>query len=267
MWIEPITKLLILCPICELRHVTLCICICLPHLFIKLVTMPHPNYHVNLHALTKQIYNCINLGNITVETLIPTSVWCVAIARTMCPPANPWSIRSAPTQSLVDCGVGEVCDQAKPFKLGALLWNVTSIVPLRNTENLQFPPIQNVSASNPLIDCMQSLVDCGVGEVCDQADPLKLAAYRPPSKHQKFPISPHRKHVCQQHPGNGRVISYILGNWTKPSAWIIAHGVGMTPRYLVWASSSDMPWYGPKPLDTMVDIKYDSFVPFYSSLP
>ena len=74
MWIEAITKLLILCPICELRHVTLCIRICLPHLFIKLVTMPHPNYHVNLHALTKQIYNCINLGNITVETLIPTSL-------------------------------------------------------------------------------------------------------------------------------------------------------------------------------------------------
>ena len=36
--------------------------------------MPHPNYHVNLHALTKQIYNCINLGNINVETLIPTSL-------------------------------------------------------------------------------------------------------------------------------------------------------------------------------------------------
>ena len=74
MLIEAITKLLILCPICELRHVTLCIRICLPHLFIKLVTMPHPNYHVNLHALTKQIFNCINLGNITVETLIPTSL-------------------------------------------------------------------------------------------------------------------------------------------------------------------------------------------------
>ena len=74
MWIEAITKLLILCPICELRHVTLCIRICLPHLFIKLVTMPHPNYHVNLHALTKQIYNCINLGYITVQTHIPTSL-------------------------------------------------------------------------------------------------------------------------------------------------------------------------------------------------
>ena len=24
--------------------------------------MPHPNYHVNLHALTKQIYNYINFG-------------------------------------------------------------------------------------------------------------------------------------------------------------------------------------------------------------
>ena len=72
MLIEAITKLLILCPICELRHVTLCIHICIPHLFKKLVTMPHPNYHVNLHALTKQIYNCINLGYIAVQTHIPT---------------------------------------------------------------------------------------------------------------------------------------------------------------------------------------------------
>jgi hypothetical protein len=30
----------------------------------------------------------------------------------------------------------------------------------------------------------------------------------------------------------------------------------MTPTHLVWASSSDMPWYGPKPLDAMVDTKY-----------
>ena len=47
----------------------------------------------------------------------------------MSPPAIPWSIWPAPTQSLVDCGVGEVCDQAEPLKLVAFLLNVTSILP------------------------------------------------------------------------------------------------------------------------------------------
>ena len=70
----------------------------------------------------------------------------------MCPPAIPWSIQHAPTQSLVDCGVGEVCDQAEPLKLVAFLLNVTSILPCRNSEKLQFPRIENVSASNPLVD-------------------------------------------------------------------------------------------------------------------
>ena len=46
------------------------------------------------------------------------------------------------------------------------------------------------------------------------------------------------------------------GRTPKPSAWVIAHGVGMTPMHLVWASSSDMPWYGPKPLGAMVDTKH-----------
>jgi hypothetical protein len=40
---------------------------------------------------------------------------------------------------------------------------------------------------------------------------------------------------------NGPVYSCREGNGTKPSAWVIAHGVGMTPMILVWASSSDMP--------------------------
>ena len=70
----------------------------------------------------------------------------------MYPPAIPWSIRPAPTQSLVDCGVSEVCDQAEPLKLVAFLLNVTSILPCRNSENLEFPPIENVSASNHLVD-------------------------------------------------------------------------------------------------------------------
>ena len=55
---------------------------------------------------------------------------------------------------------------------------------------------------------------------------------------------------------NGPAYSCCGGNWTKPSACVIVHGVGMTPAHLVWASSSDMPWYGPKPLDAMVDTEH-----------
>ena len=55
---------------------------------------------------------------------------------------------------------------------------------------------------------------------------------------------------------NGPAYSCCGGNWTEPSTRVIAHGVGMTPTHLVWVSSSNMIWYGPKPLDTMVDTRH-----------
>ena len=39
---------------------------------------------------------------------------------------------------------------------------------------------------------------------------------------------------------------------TKPSAGIIAHGVGVTPMRLLVASSDHRRWYGPKPPAAMV---------------
>ena len=70
----------------------------------------------------------------------------------MWPPAIPWLIPPAPTRSLDDCGVGEVCDQAELLKLPAQLQNATSIVPPPNAQKLQFSPAENVAASNPLVD-------------------------------------------------------------------------------------------------------------------
>jgi hypothetical protein len=46
------------------------------------------------------------------------------------------------------------------------------------------------------------------------------------------------------------------GNQAKQSTRIIANGVWMMLLYLVGASSSHRPWYGPKPLDTMVSIQH-----------
>ena len=44
---------------------------------------------------------------------------------------------------------------------------------------------------------------------------------------------------------------------TKPSAVIIAHGVGVTPMRLLGASSAQRRWYGPKPPAAMVGGKCD----------
>ncbi len=44
---------------------------------------------------------------------------------------------------------------------------------------------------------------------------------------------------------------------TKPSAGIIAHGVGVTPMCLLGASSAHRRWYGPKPPAAMVGGKCD----------
>ena len=98
----------------------------------------------------------------------------------MWPPAIPWLTPPAQTQSLGDCEVSEVCDQAELLKLPAQLQNATSILyPLQMPKNSNFPLQKMWPPAIPWLILpapMQSLDDSCVGEVWDWAEPLKSAA-------------------------------------------------------------------------------------------
>ena len=60
--------------------------------------------------------------------------------------AIPRSIPTAPTRSLVDCGVVGMWERAEPLKSSRSLRNATSFYPHQTPQKLHFPPFLNVAA-------------------------------------------------------------------------------------------------------------------------
>ena len=132
----------------------------------------------------------------------------------------PWSIPPAQTQLLVDCGVvGEVCNQAEPSKLSIWSWNPTSILPPKHQKSPISPYWKHSRHTIPwsiLPMPTRLLVDCGVGEVWDWAEPLKLAAWLwnatsipPPLLSVCVPLC-----LCLSHSSLSVIFCKIIFSWT-----------------------------------------------------